>query len=47
MSQLSFSDVGYRAKRKKTEREFFLVETDPLVPWDSMIEPMYLKFSVG
>jgi hypothetical protein len=38
MSQLSFSDVEYGAKRKKTKREIFLAEMDSIVPWDSMIK---------
>ena len=37
MSQLSFSDVEYGAKRKKTKREIFLAEMESVVPWDSMI----------
>ncbi|CAM8624825.1 hypothetical protein MCEMIE11_00272 [Burkholderiales bacterium] len=44
MSQLSFSDVEYGAKRKKTKREIFLAEMESVVPWDSMIrliEPVY------
>jgi len=40
MSQLSFSDVEYGAKRKKTKREIFLAEMDSLVPWDLMIRLM-------
>jgi transposase, IS5 family len=50
MSQLSFSDVEYGAKRKKTKREIFLAEMDSVVPWDSMIkliEPVYPKSAVG
>jgi hypothetical protein len=34
MSQLSFSDVEYGAKRKKTKREIFLAEMDSVAPWD-------------
>jgi IS5 family transposase len=50
MSQLSFSDVEYGVKRKKTKREIFLAEMDSVVPWDLMIkliEPMYPKSAVG
>jgi len=50
MNQLSFSDVEYGAKRKKTKREIFLTEMDSVVPWDSMIkliEPVYSKSAVG
>ena len=47
---MSFSDVEYGAKRKKTKREIFLAEMDLVVPWDSMIkliEPVYPKSAVG
>jgi IS5 family transposase len=50
MSQLSFSDVEFGAKRKKTKREIFLAEMDSVVPWDLMIrliEPAYPKSAVG
>ena len=50
MSQLSFSDVEYGAKRKKTKLEIFLSEMESVVPWDSMIkliEPVYPKSAVG
>jgi transposase, IS5 family len=50
MRQLSFSDVEYGAKRKKTKREMFLAEMDCVVPWDSMIkliEPVYPKSAVS
>ncbi len=50
MSQLSFSDVEYGAKRKKTKREIFLAEMESVVPWDSMIkliEPVYPRSAVG
>ena len=50
MSQLSFSDVEYWAKRKKTKREIFLAEMDSVVPWESMIkliEPVYPKSAMG
>ena len=32
MSQLTFSDVEYGARRKKTKREIFLAEMDSVVP---------------
>ena len=50
VSQLSFSDVAYGAKCKKTKREIFLAEMDLVVPWDSIIklnEPVYPKSAVG
>ncbi len=32
MSQISFSDVEYGAKRKQTRREIFLAEMDAVTP---------------
>jgi transposase, IS5 family len=44
MSQMSFGDAEYGAKRKKTRREVFLAEMEQVVPWKSLlslIEPFY------
>ena len=44
MSQISFSDVEYAGKRKKTRRELFLEEMEQVVPWKvllKIIEPHY------
>jgi IS5 family transposase len=44
MSQMSFGDAEYGAKRKKTRREVFLAEMEQVVPWNSLlglIEPLY------
>ncbi len=44
MSQMSFGDAEYGAKRKKTRREIFLAEMEQVVPWRSLlnlIEPFY------
>ncbi len=41
---MSFGDVEYAGKRKKTRREVFLEEMDQVVPWKSLlnlIEPCY------
>lgn len=46
MSQMSFSDFEYGAKRKQTRRERFLAEVEQVVPWSSLvalIEPHYPK----
>jgi IS5 family transposase len=37
MSQMSFSDVEYTGKRKKTRREVFLSEMEQVVPWRSLL----------
>jgi IS5 family transposase len=50
MSQLSFSDVEFGAKRKQTRREKFLTEMDKVVPWarlSALIEPVYPKGKGG
>jgi IS5 family transposase len=50
MSQLSFSDVEYASKRKRTRREIFLAEMDAVIPWArgmALIEPVYQKAGNG
>ncbi len=44
MSQMSFGDSEYAAKKKTTRREVFLAEMDQIVPWKTLlaqIEPFY------
>ena len=44
MDQMSFGDVEYAAKRKRTRREIFLEEMAKVVPWSKLlkrIEPFY------
>ncbi len=46
MSQRSFSDLEYSAKRKQTRRDRFLGEIDAITPWRALveaIEPHYPK----
>jgi len=46
MTQLSFSDVEFGAKRKQTWRDKFLTEMDKVAPWErltALIEPGYPK----
>ena len=50
MSQLSFSDIEFGAKRKQTRREKFLAEMDQVIPWSrlmALIEPVYPKGKGG
>jgi transposase, IS5 family len=50
MKQLSFSDVEYGGKRKRTRREVFLAEMERAVPWaklEALIEPHYPKAGSG
>jgi transposase, IS5 family len=44
MSQMSFGDGEYAAKKKTTRREIFLAEMEQVVPWQpllNLIEPFY------
>ena len=44
MNQISFSDVEYAGKRKKSRREVFLDEMEVVVPWKALlglIKPHY------
>jgi IS5 family transposase len=44
MTQISFADVEYAGKRKKTRKEVFLEEMEAVVPWQSLmglIEKVY------
>src|SRR5690606_14277884 len=46
MSQLSFSDAEFHAKRKVTSREKFLAEMERAIPWKvfaALVEPHYPK----
>lgn len=48
--QLSFSDVEYSGKRKRTRREIFLAEMNRVVPWaklEAVIKPHYPKAGGG
>lgn len=46
MRQLSFSDVEYAMRKRKTRREEFLNVMDEIIPWDEwvgFIKPHYPK----
>ena len=50
MEQLSFADLEYARKRRRTKREKFLNEMDRLVPWDGFvarIKPIYYSKRKG
>lgn len=50
MNQLTFGDLEYAGKRKRTRREAFLQEMDQVVPWAqllALIEPHYPKAGRG
>jgi hypothetical protein len=44
MSQMSFSDVEFGAKRKQTRREKFLFEMDAVIPWARLVRLIELRF---
>ena len=50
MDQVTFSDVEYEGKKRKTRREVFLERMDGLIPWkrlEARIEPFYPKAGRG
>lgn len=50
MTQLTFGDLEYAGKRKRTRREIFLAEMEQVVPWQALlalIEPVYPKAGRG
>jgi len=50
MSQISFSDIDYLHKKRKTRKEVFLARMDSLIPWqdiESKIQPYYRISSKG
>jgi IS5 family transposase len=50
MTQLTFGDLEYAGKRKRTGREIFLGEMAQVVPWQELlavIEPHYPRAGRG
>jgi len=50
MDQISFAELEYNHKRRKTRREKFLEKMEKLVPWEKLeqqIEPHYPKAGNG
>lgn len=50
MTQMTFSELEYNAKKKKTRREIFLEKMDKLIPWkqlESLIRRHYAKPGQG
>ena len=48
--QLSFADLEYARKRRRTKREKFLGEMDRLIPWEAFVEkirPFYYRKRKG
>lgn len=38
MSQLSFGDMEYTNRRRKTKRELFLEQMDKIIPWADWVD---------
>ena len=50
MDQMSFAEVEYANKKRKTRRELFLERMDSLIPWDRLVKKLkrvYYKGRVG
>lgn len=47
MDQISFADVEYAGKRKKTRREVFMEEMEPVVPWNALLKLIEPHFPVA
>ena len=50
MNQLSFSDIEYSNRRRKTKREEFLDSMDKIIPWShwiGIIQPYYYNNKRG
>ena len=48
--QMSFTDIEYSNRKRKTKREMFLERMDEIIPWDeivALIEPYYYKNNRG
>jgi hypothetical protein len=47
MSQLTFAEVEYEGKKRKTRREKFLERMDGLIPWKKLEQQLAKKYSNG
>ena len=50
MKQITFSDIEYGRRRRRTRREEFLAMMDKILPWEAfvrLIEPVYFKGERG
>ena len=46
MEQVTFADVEYEGKKRRTRRELFLERMEALIPWERLearIRPLYPK----
>lgn len=44
MNQMSFSDLAFDSKKKKTRKEMFLGEMDEILPWPVLLAPILRKY---
>ena len=50
MERITFADLEYQGKKRKTRRELFLDRMDGLIPWqklEDLIQPFYPKAGKG
>ena len=47
MDQLSFSDLEYENKKRKTRREKFLERMDALIPWPRLVKKLKKHYPKG
>ena len=50
MERITFADLEYQGKKRKTRRELFLERMDGLIPWqklEDLIQPFYPKAVKG
>ncbi len=50
MEQVTFADVEYEGKKRRTRRELFLERMEALIPWERLearIRPLYPKAGRG
>ena len=47
MSQMTFAEVEYEGKKRKTRREKFLERMDGLIPWKKLELQLAKKYSKG
>ena len=47
MSQLSFGDMEYTNRRRKTKRELFLEQMDKIIPWADWVDMIAAYYPPG
>lgn len=47
MDQMSFAEIEYQNKKRKTRRELFLERMDSLIPWDRLVKKLKRSYHKG